>query len=150
MRFRAVLQLNGKTATGIDVPPEVVEALGSGKQPPVRVKLGTHAYRSTIAVRGGVFKLPVSAENRRLAGVEAGDEVDVELVLDTEPREIALPSDFAHALADHPEARRFFDGLTAGQQGGFVDPIEQAKRPETRHARIEKAVAALRDGRKRA
>jgi hypothetical protein len=149
MRFRAVLQLNGKTATGIDVPPDVVEALGGGKQPPVRVTLGTHAYRSTIAVRDGDFKLPVSAENRRLAGVEAGDEVDVELVLDTEPRAIALPPDLAQALAEHPAARRFYDGLTASQQGGFVDPIEQAKRPETRQARIEKAVAALRDGRKR-
>ena len=149
MRFRAVLQLGGKTATGIRVPPEVVEALGAGKQPPVRVTIGTHTYRSTLAVRGGQAMLPVSASHRAQAGIEAGDEVDVTLTLDTEPRTVALPQDLEQALAGAPDARRFFDGLTGSQQRGFVDPIEQAKRAETRQARVEKAVAALAAGRKR-
>ena len=143
------MKLEGKTATGITVPPEIVEALGAGRQPPVHVTIGAHSYRSTIAVRGGEFKLPVSAENRRLAGVQAGETVDVELRLDTEPRDLAAPPDLDAALASHPEARRFFDGLTASQKRAFVDPIEQAKKPETRRARVEKAVVALRAGRKR-
>jgi hypothetical protein len=65
MKFRAVILLGGKTATGMVVPPEVVESLGSGKRPPVRVSLGGHTYRSTLAVMGGEYKLPLSAENRQ-------------------------------------------------------------------------------------
>ena len=89
--FRGTLLLGGKTATGIEVPEEVVESLGSGKRPAVRVTIRGHSYRSTIAVMGGKFMLPISAENRAGAGVEAGDVVDVELELDTEPREVNVP-----------------------------------------------------------
>ncbi|MGH3683138.1 MAG: DUF1905 domain-containing protein, partial [Natronosporangium sp.] len=54
MRFRTVIELGGKTATGFRVPSEVVEALGAGKKPKVRVTIGSHTYRSTVAVYGGV------------------------------------------------------------------------------------------------
>lgn len=86
MRFRATLQLDGKTATGIEVPAEVVEELGAGKRPPVLVSINGHTYRSTVAPWHGVFKVPVSAEHRAAAGVSAGDELDVELSLDDQPR----------------------------------------------------------------
>jgi hypothetical protein len=65
VKFRAVILLSGKTATGMVVPPEVVESLGVGKRPPVRVSLGGHTYRSTVAVMGGDYMLPLSAENRQ-------------------------------------------------------------------------------------
>jgi hypothetical protein len=149
MRFHATLQLGGKTATGIVVPSEVVESLGAGRKPPVRVTIAGHTYRSTIASRGDRYLVGVSAENREAAGVAAGDELDVEIELDTEPREVSVPPDFAAALDAEPDARRFFDGLTASQKGGFVHPIEQAKKPETREKRIAKSVAMLREGRKR-
>jgi hypothetical protein len=84
--FTATLQLNGKTATGIVVPPEIIESLGGGRQPLVHAKLGAYAYRSRIGVRGGECKLPVSAEHRKGAGIAAGDEVSVSLALDTDPR----------------------------------------------------------------
>ena len=149
MRFRATLQSNGKTATGIRVPPEVVTALGSSKKPAVRVTIAGHTYRSTIATRSGVFLLGVSAENRTAAGVAAGDELDVDLQLDTEPREVAVPSDLADALASDAQARRFFDTLTHSQKQWYVLPIEQAKAAETRERRLAKAIAMLREGRKR-
>ncbi|MEA2844373.1 MAG: hypothetical protein QOJ69_2044, partial [Actinomycetota bacterium] len=98
MRFRTTLELGGKTATGIRVPDEVVEGLGSGKRPPVRVTINGHTYRSTVAVMGGAFMVGVSAEERSKAGVAAGDEVDVDIELDTEPREVVVPPDFAAAL----------------------------------------------------
>jgi hypothetical protein len=147
MRFRAVVQAAGKTATGIEVPPEVVADLGSGKRPPVRVTIGGHTYRSTVAPRGDVFKVGISAENRAAAGVAAGDEIDVELELDTEPREVTVPPDFATALDGDAAAKRFFDGLSYSQKQWFVLGIEDAKTPETRERRITKAVARLRDGR---
>jgi len=76
MRFRATLEAAGKTATGIQIPADVVEALGSGKKPPVRVTIGSHTFRSTVATRGDRYLVGVSGENRALAGVAAGDELD--------------------------------------------------------------------------
>jgi hypothetical protein len=149
MRFRATLQSNGKTATGIRVPPEVVAALGPSKKPAVRVTIAGHMYRSTIATRSGVFLLGVSAENRAAAGVAAGDELDVDLELDTEPREVTVPPDLADELAGDAQAQRFFDSLTHSQKQWYVLPIEQAKAAETRERRVAKAIAMLREGRKR-
>ena len=147
MKFRATVELGGKTATGIRVPAEIIEGLGSNKKPAVRVTINGHTYRSTIAPRGGEFLLPISAENRSGAGVQAGDEVNVDIELDTAPREVTVPPDFAAALDDDPVARRFFDGLPYSQRHWFVLGVEEAKKPETRTRRIEKAVARLREGR---
>ena len=149
MRFRATLESNGKTATGIRVPPEVVAALGTSKKPAVRVTIAGHTYRSTIATRSGVFLLGVSAENRAAAGVTAGDELDVDVELDTEPREIEVPPALAAELAGDAKARDFFESLTYSQKRWYVEPIDQAKKDETRERRIAKAMAMLREGRKR-
>ena len=147
MRFRTTIELGGKTATGLRVPAEVVEGLGTGKRPPVRVTIGSHTYRSTVPVMGGAFFLPLSAENRAAAGLSAGDDVDVEVELDTAPRQVTVPPDFAAALDQHADARRFFEGLSYSQQQWFVLGIEGAKKPETRQRRIDKAVDRLREGR---
>lgn len=147
MKFHATLQLGGKTATGIEVPPEVVASLGTSKKPPVRVTINGYTYRSTIAVLGGVFMLPVSAEVRKQAGVAAGDAFDVDIALDTEVREVTVPDDFSAALDQDAEARRFFDGLSYSQKLRHVLSIEEAKTPETRQRRIDKAVSTLHEGR---
>ena len=147
MRFRATILLGGKTATGIPVPPEVVTSLGPSKRPPVSVTINGHTYRSTVAPMGGEFMLPLSAENRRGAGVAAGDEVDVDIELDTQPREVTVPPDFTAALDRDANARRFFDGLSYSQKLRFVLSIEEAKTAETRQRRIDKAVSMLREGR---
>jgi hypothetical protein len=78
VRFRTTVELGGRTATGLRVPAEVVEAIGSGKKPAVRVTIGGHTYRSTVATRGGVCLLPLSGENRTAAGVAAGDAARAE------------------------------------------------------------------------
>jgi hypothetical protein len=148
-RFRTTLLGAGKTATGIVVPPEIVASLGRGKRAPVVVTIGTHTYRSTIAVMGAQFMIGVSADNRAKAGVAAGDEVDIRLELDTEPRKVAVPQDFAKALGGHPAAKRFFEGLSYSQQQWHVLSIEGAKTTETRHRRIDKSMALLRDGKAR-
>ena len=108
-----------------------------------------HTYRSTVAVMGGRFMVGVSAENRTLAGVSGGDHVDVEIELDTEPREIAVPDDLARALQEQPAAKRFFDGLSYSKQQWFVLSVEGAKTPETRRRRVAKAIEMLRAERTR-
>ena len=148
MKFQATLQLNGKTATGIEVPPEIVEALGTGKRPAVTVTIGSYSYRSTVAPMGGKFYLPVSAEHRTAAGIAAGDAIEVELALDTAPREVEVPDDFATALAGDAAAKGFFDSLSYSDRRRHVLAIAEAKTPETRQRRIAKAMEMLRAGKK--
>ncbi len=147
MRFQPTIQQSGKTATGIRVPDQVVEALGEGKRPAVRVTINGHTYRSTVAVMGGAYMVALSAENRAAAGVAAGDEVDVDLEPDVEPREVRVPADLDEALSRDPDARRFFDSLSYSNKLRHVLSIEGAKTAETRQRRIAKAVEALREGR---
>jgi hypothetical protein len=147
MKFRAVILLSGKTATGIRVPEEVVAGLGSSKRPPIRVTIGGYTYRSTIAPMGGHFMIPISAEHRTGAGVAAGDEVEVNIELDTDSREVVVPADFSDALERHTEAKRFFNGLSYSNKRRIVIPIEEAKTADTRQRRIEKALNMLIEGR---
>jgi Bacteriocin-protection, YdeI or OmpD-Associated/Domain of unknown function (DUF1905) len=149
MRFRTTIQQSGKTATGIQVPDEVVEALGSGRRPAVKVTINGYTYRNTVAVIGGVYMVGVSAEHRAGAGVAGGDEVDVDVELDTAPREVAVPADFAAALDAEPNARRTFDGLSYSNKSWHVLQVTGAKTDETRQRRIAKSVDLLKQGRAR-
>ena len=146
MNFRTTVELGGKTATGIKVPPEVVAALGPGKKPAVRVTINGYTYRSTVAVYGGEFFLPVSAEVRERAGVAAGDEIEVALELDTDPRVVEVPADLATALAADADARQLFERLSYSNKRRIVLSIEDAKTAETRRRRIDKAIENLRAG----
>jgi hypothetical protein len=146
MKFTTKLELGGKTATGFVVPPEVVEALGKGKKPPVKVTINGYTYRNTVAVYGGVYMLGVSAEHREGAGVEAGEEIEVDLELDTEPRVLEIPADLTEALEREPEAKSYFDGLSYSNKRRHVLAIEGAKAAETRQRRIDKSVAMFKEG----
>ncbi|MFC6237879.1 YdeI/OmpD-associated family protein [Longivirga aurantiaca] len=143
MRFQATVDLHGRSATGIVVPPEVVEGLGSGKKPAVTVTINGFSYPSTIASMGGRFLLPVSAAIRAGAGVSAGDVVDVEVVLDTSTREVAVPDDLAAALVKAPAARTAFDALSNSNKKRHVLSVEGAKTAETRERRIAKVLTEL-------
>ena len=147
MRFQTTIELRGKTACGISVPVDVVQGLGSSRKPAVSVTINGYTYRSTIASMGGEYMLSVNPEVRAAAGVRAGDEVDVDIELDTAPREVTVPPDFAAALDADADAKRFFESLSYSNKRRFTLSIEDAKTPETRQRRIEKAVATLHDGR---
>jgi hypothetical protein len=146
MRFESTVELGGKTATGIPIPDEVIEALGSSKRPPVAVTINGHTYRTTAVRMGGRFLVPLSAENREAAGVAAGEDITVDLEADTAPREVTLPDDLAAAMDD--EARAAYDGLSYTHRKEWVRWVEEAKKPETRTTRIEKTVTGLREGKK--
>jgi len=146
MRFTTTIILGGKTATGMEVPADVVEGLGAGKRPAVSVTVCAHTYRSTVAVMGGKYLLPLSAENRAAAGVAAGDEVEVHVELDTAPREVTVPDDLAASLNADAAAKASFDRLSYSLQRRHVLAIEDAKTPETRRRRIDKTIATLRAG----
>jgi hypothetical protein len=130
---------------GLEVPPDVVESLGQGKRPRVTITINGHSWRSRVAIMRGRVLLGLSNANRRAAGVEIGDEVEVELEFDARPRVVAEPADFARALGADPIARAAYDRLPDGRKRQHVRAIENAKRPETRTRRIEKALATLRN-----
>lgn len=149
MKFQATIKGAGKNATGIPVPAEVMTALGAGKKPAVTVTLGGHTYRNSVGTVDGAPMISLSLENRTKAGVAAGDTVEVEIELDTAPRTVDVPNDFAAALDAEPEARRTFDALSYSNRRWHVEAVTGAKTDETRQRRIVKSVGMLREGRAR-
>lgn len=147
MRFRAKVEHAGKTAAGVRVPDEVVFGLGPSRRPAVRVTVRGYTYRSSVASMGGVFMLGMSNAVRKASGVSAGEVVDIDIELDTEPRVITVPADLAAALVKDAKAKRFFDSLSYSNKRRLVEPIEAAKAAETRERRIAKTVDLLHEGR---
>ena len=139
----SVVQAEGKNATGLRIPADVIASLGTQKRPKVIVSLNGYTYRSTVAAYGDVFMLPVSAEHREAAGVNAGDAVEVTLELDTEPRTVAVPDDLAAALVQKPGATETFDALAYSVRKEHVRQVESAKSQQTRERRIAAIVAKL-------
>lgn len=139
----SILKDDEKNATGLQVPAEAVAALGTGKKPRVKVSLNGYTYRSTVAVMGGMFLIPLSAENREAAGVKAGESVAVSLELDTEPRLVDVPQDLTAALSGVPGATEAFDALSYSARKELVRQVESAKAFETRKRRIDGIVARL-------
>jgi hypothetical protein len=142
MRFTTTLSLTGKN-TGIEVPPEVIEALGAGKKPAVNVTVNGYEYRSTVGVMGGKHLIPFSADRRAETGLAGGDAIDVELTVDTAPRTVELPDDLAAALAEKEGARAAYDRLSPSAKKAHVTAVLGAKAPETRARRIATIVTAL-------
>ncbi len=143
LKFSTTLLQAGKTATGIKIPPEIIEKLGAGKKPPIKVTINGFTYRSTVAVMGGAFMVGVNAENRVGAKVKGGDKIDVTIELDTEERVVDVPVDFQKILNKIPEAKKKFTSLSYSGKKQLVAPIADAKTEETKQRRIEKALSVL-------
>jgi hypothetical protein len=130
---------------GLEVPEELVEALGGGKRPRVTITINGHSWTSRVAIMRGRNLIGLSNANRKAAGVVTGDRVEVDLELDLEPRVVVEPADFATALDAEPLARSAFDRSTDSQKSQHLRLIENAKKPDTRARRIEKTLDTLRD-----
>ena len=144
MRFRAMVE-PPEPMRGLEVPREVVTALSGAARPPVTITVNGHSWKSRVAIMRGRYLLGLSNANRKAAGIATGDEVEVELELDDEPRVVVEPQDFVLALDANPVARAAYDGLAYTHKREHVRAIENAKKPQTRVRRIEKAIAMLED-----
>lgn len=147
--LHAELESSGKNTAGFVVPEEFVDQLGGGRHPKVRIRLNGAEFATSIASMGGRFLLGVSAERRQAAGLSAGETYDVEIELDTEPRQLDVPEDLASALDAEPAARVFFDSLSFSKRQWHVLQVTGAKQPETRARRVASSVAMLAEGRAR-
>jgi hypothetical protein len=143
MKFKARVE-PPEPMKGLEVPPEVVAALGGGKRPPVTITINGHSWKSRIAIMRGRNLIGLSNANRQAAGIATGDEAEIDVELDAEPRVVTEPEDFARALDADPAARAAYDRLAYSHRREHVLAIENAKKPETRARRIEQAVATLR------
>jgi hypothetical protein len=143
-RFRAKVLAAGKTAAGVEVPEKVVLGLGSTKRPLVKVTINGYTYRSAIAPMGGTYMLGVSNEVRQNTGVAAGDTIDIDVVLDTDKRDVEVPPELAKALARDPKAKKYFDSLSYSRKATLVNPIANGKTAETRERNLAKAMQALK------
>lgn len=144
MKFRAYVE-PPVPMKGLEVPPEVVEALGGGKRPRVTITVNGHSWKSRVTIMRGRYLIGLSNANRQAAGVAVGDEVEVDLEYDAEVPVVTEPADFARALDADPAARAAYDRLSYSHKREHVLAIESAKKPETRARRIEKALAMLRE-----
>jgi uncharacterized protein YdeI (YjbR/CyaY-like superfamily) len=126
------------------VPAEVVDALDSGKRPAVAITINGHTWRSRVASKEGRYLIGISAANRAAAGIVEGDQVEITLELDTEPRKVDEPADLRVALDAALTARAAFDRLAFGLRRKHVNHIEAAKAEHTRKRRIQALVESLR------
>ena len=142
LTFHTTILQTGKNTTGIQIPEDIVEKLGSGKRPLVRVTINQYTYRSAVAVMGGNFMISLSAENRQAADVRGGEDVDVTLELDLEPRSVEVPQDLKVALTN-AGVLDAFENSAPSMKKEYVRQVEEAKSPETRERRITKIVGKL-------
>ena len=142
MRFRAKLVPSGN-ATGVEVPDEVMTALGPQARPPISITINGHCWRSRVAAMRGQRLIGISAAHRAAAGIREGDTIDIDVELDEAPREVALPADLTTALGACPDARSAFDRLPFGLKRKHVADIDSAKSPDVRQRRIAKLVATM-------
>jgi uncharacterized protein YdeI (YjbR/CyaY-like superfamily) len=108
-----------------------------------------HTLHLSVTRMRGEFLLGLSKANREAAGIRAGDEITLELELDSAPREVDVPESLAAALAVDSTAQRAFDKLAFTHRKEFARWIEEAKREETRERRVIKAIEMLHAGQTR-
>ena len=146
MRITAELQATGGNTTGFKLTEAFVGELGGGGRPKVVVTMRGYEFRSSIARMGGDYWLGVSAARRADAGVRAGDQIDLEIVLDTRERTVDVPEELAVALAAEPAAKAKWDTLSFSQQRLHAESVAGAKAADTRTRRVAKVVEKLLEG----
>lgn len=142
MQFRAVIIPSGN-ATAVEIPDAVMASLGPEARPPVAITINGYTWRSRVALKDGQRLVGVSAAHREAAGIAEGQAIDLDITLDTAPREVEEPDDLKSALDANPTARAAFDKLPFGLKAKHVRDIEAAKTPEVRARRILKLAETL-------
>jgi hypothetical protein len=143
--FHTTILQTGKNTAGIQIPEEIIEQLGAGKQPLVRVTINKYTYRSAVAVMNGKYMISFNPEHRKAASVKGGDEIDVTLELDLEPRTVEVPKDLKAALTK-ANVLSTFEKTAPSMQKEYVRQVDEAKAQETRERRINKIVEKLSAG----
>lgn len=127
----------------IDLPRDVSKAIATAagenaKHIPVHGSVEGLPMQSTLVPAGkGRYRLHIHSRIWRKLRVDAGAVVEVTLLLDSEPRDPALPPDLASGLAETPRALATFNAQTPALRRQIVHFLDAAKRPATREKRIQ-------------
>jgi hypothetical protein len=140
--FHTSILKTGKNTTGIKVSEELLDQLGAGRRPLIYVRIKEHTYRTSVGSMKGTPMIPVSAANRKAAGVEGGEEVEVSVRLDLDPRTVELPEDLKTAI-EKAGALEAFETTAPSMKKEYVRQVTEAKALETRERRIKKIVEKL-------
>jgi hypothetical protein len=144
-RFKAVLVPGRKppytTWTFIEIPAARARALGHG---PVRGTLAGTSFRGTASRSAGTLRVPVPRALLERAGVARGDRVEVTLERDLQPRPVRIPAELKAVLADEPTLAAAFEALPLSHRRAWAQHVAEAKQPETRKRRADKARAGIR------
>lgn len=146
--FTATIQAGSMGGAYVDVPFDVEQAFGR-KRVPVVASIDGVSYRGSLVRMGSdCHMLLIRKDIRERIGKDVGDDVAVTLREDTQPRSVEAPADLAAALERTPAAADFYRQLSYTHQREYVQWITEAKREETRRARVEKTLALLLDGKR--
>jgi hypothetical protein len=133
-------------AAALVLSDEQVATVGEGaKRFPVVATVNGYTWRTSVVRMGGEFIVGLNRAVREAAGVEAGDTVQLELELDTKPREVEVPPALAAALAADDAALAAFEKLSYTHRKEYARWVAEAKRDETRDRRVAKTIDELRD-----
>lgn len=144
IKFQTEMTRTGGTTTGVVLPPDLFAQLGAGARPAVVARINDYTYRTTVGTMKGQAMLPFSAQHREASGISGGDQITVELSLDTEPRTIEVPDDLAQALAAEPALEGAFQALAPSRRKADIESVNGAKADATRARRIEAIIVRLR------
>ena len=144
--FKATIQNAGGGGAFVEVPFDVEKAFGS-KKPKVKAMIEGVPYRGTLVRMGTECHLLLILKSiREQIGKTFGDEIQVSVESDAEPRVVEVPSDFARALKQEKSAQTYFKSLSYSHQREYVNHITEAKREETRARRIDRTIEILKQG----
>jgi hypothetical protein len=144
--FDAVMEAGDKGGMWVNIPFNVEEAYGTHGQVKVKARIDGEAYRGSLAPYEGIHRLGVLKTIREKLKKGAGDTVHVILEPDTEPRVVEIPEDLHKALNRNRAAKEVFERLSYTHRKEYIHWIEEAKKAETRAARVAKAVEMIAEG----
>ena len=140
--FSTVIAGFGSNA-GIEVPPEVLEALGAGKRPALRVEVGGYAWESSVGTMAGRHLISLNKAHREASGLAAGQAVEVRVEVVDGPREVVVPDALQSALVEH-DLVDAFGRLSFSARKEHARQVADAKTDATRGRRVAKVLDALR------
>lgn len=137
--FEVVLEKHADmNATGITIPFDVEKVFGA-KRVLVKAVVNRAEYRGSIVRMGGKYVLGIPKAFREAAGIAAGDNIVITVERDDSPRTVEVPEDLAAALKKAGLAKAW-ENLAYSHRKEHARSVTEAKKPETRARRIEKAV----------
>jgi len=144
-QFKSVIEGARGGGAVARIPPDVTAALGGLKQMRVNGTVNGIAYKSSTMPYRGAFYVGVHKATRQAAGVDIGAVVEIEIERDDSPRVLELAPELEAAFTEDPTLRARFDALSFSRRRDLANPIAEAVKPETRQARLAKALSQLRD-----